>query len=283
MEHRGRGVPSSLHSVPAVLVAAVLSALLVCGCSPQANKVEIDPNDLHGVRVGVNLAWESDYLLSERDDAELYRYDASADMLMALNYNKVDAVALDELSYRMAELSVEGIELVEPAVGSSGYIAYFGSDQEALLEDFNEFLADYRQSEGYAEIMARMAAFEGDYLDPGIEFTGTGKTIRVAFSNDAYPRTYAEAGMDEPVGFEVELMAAWANARNYTIQWCTSNYEDAIAGLMSGKYDLAVGFLSDFYRNEVEMAGLHPSDAFLDSAIYLIRKSGDTIRIIGEI
>lgn len=271
-----------LRNIPAVLAALVL-ALLICGCSARANTVVIDPDDLHGIRVGANLAWETDYVVTERGDAEIYRYDETADMLMALNYNKIDAIALDQLSYRLAELSLDGVEMVEPPIGYSPYLLYLAPDKGQLRDDFNAFFAEYEQSEEYRELMERVDAFDGDYQGREIEATGTGETIRVAANDAAYPRCYYDPGAREPVGYEVELVQTWANARNYRIEWCRSNYDDIVNGLRAGKYDVGVGYLSEYYRDEAELAGLNTTDGFIGNPIYLIRKSGDTIRVTGEI
>lgn len=89
-----------MRKIKYVLTAMLIisACLFSAGCG-SASEWKYDPitdvNDLEGRRVGVNLAWESDYYLTGRKDMELVRYDSTSDMIMALKYDKIDAIALD--------------------------------------------------------------------------------------------------------------------------------------------------------------------------------------------
>ena len=63
--------------------AALLFMVLIflCACAKKEIVEVDDVNDLHGLKVGVNVAWECDYVLTGRSDMEIYRYDMTADML----------------------------------------------------------------------------------------------------------------------------------------------------------------------------------------------------------
>ena len=106
-----------IHIVKYILIGMLFCACLFCAGCGSAGDWEYDPitdvNNLEGRRVGVNLAWESDYYLDGRDDMELVRYDTTADMIMALRYDKIDAIALDADSVKLLMSLSEGIEQVE--------------------------------------------------------------------------------------------------------------------------------------------------------------------------
>ena len=73
-----------------------LWCLLLCGCRElQGYRPIEDIHNLDGRRVGVGLGYSTDYLLTGRDDMALMRYDSTADMLMALRYRRVDAIAAE--------------------------------------------------------------------------------------------------------------------------------------------------------------------------------------------
>jgi ABC-type amino acid transport substrate-binding protein len=94
------------HTIKYVLALLMIMSmsLVLAGCGASEWKYDpiTDVNDLEGRRVGVNLAWESDYYLTGRQDMKLSRYDTTSDMIMALKYDKIDVIALS--IYAMAQL-----------------------------------------------------------------------------------------------------------------------------------------------------------------------------------
>lgn len=258
-----------------------LACCLLAGCSGEWEYDPItDVNDLGGRRVGVNLSWEADYVLTGRDDLVLYRYDTVADQVMALNYDKLDALAMDGLMWRVVSCLSSGLDRVEPAFGSTGYTLYFNADNEALQDEFNAFLAEYKQTEEYRDLLEREAGFDGvNYDGPDIPLTGTGRVLRVAIESEGFPRTFREPGEDTPTGFDLEPLKRFANERDYRLEFVMSNYEDGIFGLMSGIYDIQIGYLSDAYSEEVRAAGLYVSDTIDETPLYFVQKSQRDISV----
>ena len=268
----------------AALALAFALALGLCGCGNGASDREYRPitdvNDMEGRRVAVNLAWEADYLLSGRNDMTLVRYDTFADMILALNYNKVDAFAVDGLVWKVFEANSSGLARVEPPCGSVGYELYFSADREALRDAFNAFLADYRRSEAYADHMARLERFDGRaYVGPELPLTGTGATLKVAVLPDGFPRAFIAAGEDVPTGFDLEALKRFANEADYRLDFYFTSYDDLVHGLRAGSYDLAVGYLSDAYQKDVLAAGLLVSDLLDEIPIYFVEKTREEISV----
>ena len=260
-------------------LAAVLLLFAVClfsaGCS--SGEWVYDPitnvNNLEGRRVGVNLAWEADYYLSDRTDMELVRYDNTADMVLALKYDKIDAIALDAETIKVMKSVSEGVEIVEPAVGEVGSIMYFGSDDESLVEDFNKFLVEFKKTGGQEDLEKRLDAFDGsEYIGADIPLTGNGKVLRVAYGPDEFPRVFLNPGEDIPVGYDTEVVKLYANDRNYRLEFYPTSYDDSVVGLQTGKYDILTGYLSDVYADDVKAAGMFTSDPMFMAKVYLIEK-----------
>ena len=263
------------------LLLAAAAALSLAGCATLWKYDPItDVNDLQGRRVGVNLAWESDYYLTPRTDMTLYRYRSTGDMIMALSYDKVDAVAIDDLMWKLMASKSQGLARVEPAFGETGYIMYFGADDEALSEDFNEFLSAYKTTEGYRDFIRREKEFDGEnYAEPDIPLTGTGEALRVAFSPEDYPRSFLDAGDEIPYGFDLEMLKHYANDRNYRLEFYPSNYNDAIMSLLRNDYDIFTGYLGDVYREEVLQSGLFTSDPMDSTPLYFVQKTRQSIAV----
>ncbi len=268
--------------VPALLLALAL-VLGGCGAVKWQYRPITDVNDLQGRRVGLLLAWEPDYLLTGRTDMELVRYDSLADMVMALKTNRVDAIAVDTFAWKRMAVGSEGLNRVLPACGSFGAILYFNPDGEALKDDFNAFLAEFKKTEAYRDHLTRLENFDGvNYVDPGIQLTGTGEVLRVAVESEGFPRTFQNAGEDVPTGFDLEALKYFANERNYRMEFTLSTYSDMIIGLQSGLYDVMAGGMSDVYAEEVNDAGMFTCDAFDQVSLYFIEKTQQNIKVAVE-
>ena len=262
------------------LVFALALGLSGCGETGWEYHPITDVNDLEGRRVAVNLAWEADYLLTGRKDLTVVQYDTFADIILALEYNKVDAFAVDGLVWKVFQANSSGLNRVEPPCGSVGYTVYFSGDRASLMEKFNAFLADYRRTEAYADHMARLENFDGlEYVGPEIPLAGTGETLRVATMAEEFPRAFLEAGEDVPSGFDMEALKLFAVEENYQLEFYYTTYEDIMQGLRLGTYDLAVGYLSDVYRTEVLDAGLLVSDLLDEIPVYFVEKTQREISV----
>ena len=260
---------------------AVLLILVLCivfaGCGAAA-EWKYDPitdvNDLEGRRVGVNLSWESDYYLTGRSDMELCRYDTTSDMILALKYDKIDAIALDKDSVKLLLSRSKGIEVVEPALAQLGCVMYFGADDEALMKDFNKYLAEFKKTDEYQDLLKRLDEYDGtEYIGTDIPLTGSGKVIKVVADPNNFPRAFANPGEDELTGYDVEILKHFANDRGYKLEFIFSEYNDGIMGLRSGFYDIMTGYICDVYDAEVKNVGLYPCDSMYNFSLYFVQKN----------
>ena len=223
---------NSYNKIKYICIAILLFAVcfLLSGCGSDGWKYDpiTDVNNLEGRRVGVNLAWESDYYLDGRKDMEIVRYDSTADMIMALKYDKIDAIALDRDTIKLILSTSNGIEIVEPEFGEASSIMYFAGDKEDLVEDFNQYLAEFKKTEEYQDLLKRMDEYDGkDYLGTDIPLTGKGEAIHVAMQPELFPRAFKNPGEDIPEGFDLEILKHYANDRNYRLEFHYSSYDDS--------------------------------------------------------
>lgn len=264
-----------------VLAAACAAALILGGCQAKWEYHPItDVNNLEGRRVGVNLAWDADYFLTGREDMELVRYDSTADMVLAMKHFKLDAMAGDEMLCKLLLGNSRGFGLVEPALGVVGYTVVGSPAQGGLIEDFNVFLKAYRQTDAFADHLARLASFNGqEYIDPGIPLTGTGESLNVAIVAENFPRAFIDPDDEVPKGFDLEALKLYANDRNYRLNFLYANEANTFEGLLTEIYDLAAGYLSDVYAEEIREAGAFVSDSLDESPIYLVERTEENIGV----
>ena len=257
-----------------LLLTTVCLFFVGCAADEWVYNPITDVNNLEGRRVGVNLSWESDYYLDGRKDMELVRYDTTADMFLALKYDKIDAIALDKDTIKLILNVSDGIEIVEPAFGEAGSIMYFGSDDESLVNEFNQYLSEFKKTDEYQDLLKRMDEFNGvEFIAADIPLTGQGKTIRVIVDPEQYPKAFIYPGEDIPDGYDLEILKHFANEYNYHLEFYYSNYDDGIIGLQTGNYDIMSGYLCDVYANDVRRVGLYTCDPMYVFSLYFIQKN----------
>ena len=269
-----------------ILYTALLMCLSGCGNQSAGYNPITDVNNLEGRRVGVNLAWSSDFLLSNREDVKIYRYDNTADMLMALCYQKLDAVSTDFFSSKTICGLTEGVNIVEPALyDDEGYAVLFGPGEEELCLQFDQFLADYRQTADYDEWLTRMQTFDGlNYEGVEIPIMGMGQVLNVAAMDDGFPTTFYDSENTEVTGYEIELIKLFANAYDYQLTITATNMDDGILGLRYDRYDLMIGQFSELYYNNVKNSGFFMSDCHMRLPVYLLEiPDPENVRILADL
>lgn len=254
----------------------ILVSLVGCQDEWQPNLIT-DINNLEGRKVGVNLSWEADYALTGRTDLELCRYDTTADLIMALSYNKVDAIAVDGLTWNMLKNCSTGLIKVDPEVKKTGYILYFA--EEELKDEFNDYLIEFKKTEKYEDLIQRESNYEGEYFGPDIKLTGTGKTIKVAYEPLCYPKAFLNPGESVPTGFDLEALKYFANEENYQLDFTATSYDDGVMGLFDGKYDAMAGYLAEEYAATARYYGLFTSEAIDEMPIYFVQKTQEKITV----
>jgi len=253
--------------IAAFCIAA--SALFFSGLFRPAREIE-NVDHLTGQRIGVILAYEGDYVLSDREDITLCRYDTEADMIVALFYRQVDAVAttLDAAQYVLSK--TKGLRIAEEPIDANGMATMFQEDSE-LMHEFNDFLAVYRETDEYRDYVSRCDS-QGYYDgSPVTEETGTGKVIRLGYCIDYVPIIFYDTVNNCVNGSEADIFRRFANYMNYRIEWIEEGEVQAYLDLPAGKIDAMLDGYSDVYREECELdPTTDMSDAYRDSQIVLI-------------
>ena len=276
-----------MRKVSILLIAALCLSLLLSGCGHELasyRPIE-DVNDLEGRKIGVSLAWASDYVLSPRDgkDLILYRYDMPADMLMALFYHQIDAICIDNLEWQILKYT-NGDSVRAEQLTMDGFVAYMSPTHETVRDDFNRFLAYYHQTEEFAELYDRIMNFDGVEYEPGeyIHPNGTGEKIKLAFYADCFPYCYCETD-GAFCGYDIEIMYAFADYCNYDIELIATSEEDMFYGVSTGRYDMGIGSLSISYAPEAEAVGVYVTDMYYEVPLYLVElKKGATLEMSDE-
>jgi len=242
-----------------------------------------DVDHLSGQRIGVITAYEGDYLLSDREDITLLRYDTQPEVLIALCYKQVDAVALTR---EMAEYVVNvcsGFMINEKPIAKNNLASLYKEDSKYMAE-FEEFLNEYKKSGAYdlfLESIENDAYYDGSSIT---DETGTGEVIKIGYVLDFLPVVFEDAINHCPNGFEVEIMRQFANYKNYQIEWIKETETSGLSDVYYGKIDILLSGYTEIYRKECdnsEYVDLGPN--YLESDIVLLEVEDYDNIVMGEI
>jgi len=254
----------------AIIVSiAAVSTVYLSNLFKEQRVIE-DVDHLSGQRIGVISAYEGDYLLSDRKDLTLLRYDTEADLLVALCYRQVDAAALTDDMARYVLRNASGFKINETPIASNGLASLFVEGSE-YMQEFADFLEVFKKSGRYEEYVNKVN--NDEYYDgsPLPEETGTGKVLRIGYLPDYMPTVFKDAKTNHANGSEVEIYIEFANYMNYQIEWFAESETTAVTDIAYKKIDICLAGYSEIYRAECDdspYSDLGPT--YMESSIVLL-------------
>ncbi|MGN1137496.1 MAG: transporter substrate-binding domain-containing protein [Oscillospiraceae bacterium] len=258
-----------IKKLTSILLVIVLS-FCISGCSrKEAYPPITDVTDLGGRRVGVNLVWSADYQLSDREDMTVVRYNTVANLVMALRYGQVDAIATERPFAAEIMNCVSGLRIVEQPTATEKLVACINSDRTDVLEDFNKFVSEFCAGAEYTDLHRRLNSDSYEYHK--VEPTEGGKPLTVGVVTDAYPFCYIDSESGEYAGSEVEVVTRFANEYGYKIEFVGGVFTTIEMGVVNGEYDMAVGTFIESARVDTElMETVILSQPYMDFEIVFI-------------
>ena len=110
-------------------------------------------DDLEGYKVGVVLGCTGDLLGTEmKDKIELNRYNTTSECIIALNYNKIDAIILDSEPAKNFVKHNKDLRLIDNNAASEEYAIAIGMKNKKLLEDINYGLETLKENGIYNKL-----------------------------------------------------------------------------------------------------------------------------------
>ncbi len=236
-----------------IAVLAVMLVLSLSACSGDWTYQPItDVNNLGGRRIGVNMAWSADYMLSGRDDVKVVRYNTVSDLVMALRFGQIDAAAM-ERPYAVEVLScISGLGMVNQAVATDGLVFAVNKERSELLEELNAFVTEFAGSDAQTELFTRLNSEEG-FAYHKVEAKGGDKVLSVGLPTDAFPFSYVDFETGEYMGSDVEVVTRFANEYGYRLEFTPGIFTTIEMGVTEGDFDLAIGSFCDAARMDAEL------------------------------
>ena len=229
------------------LIAIVIALLWTLTVSAATADTGIGAPDLTGKRIGVQTGTTAEqYCLNKIENPKIFYFETSADMLLALREDRVDAIIENEpcilyLASTVNDLSVyrldeEHHEDFAPAFGRT-------EKGKKLKEQYDSFYTELDKS-GDVELL-RDKWLNGTEENRTIfdyeSLPDTNGILHIATEPTYPPFQYVKD--NKLTGFEVELVALFCKQYGYKPVYDFLPFTGIISGVASGKYDMTISAL----------------------------------------
>ena len=200
------------------------------------------PDDLPGLRVGVQQGTTGDIAVSEMEGVEVVRFDEITLAMQALANGDVDAVVNDGPT--TADIIANNPELELTIVGDPFTDELYGiavnPERPDLLDAINAALAEVIANGTYAEIYQNWFGTEPPAQFMPAEEAGAALGTVVVGTNAEYPPFEFVDEEGNIVGFDVDLMNAIAEVAGFEVEWVNTRWDGIFVALQSGEFDAVI-------------------------------------------
>ena len=229
-------------------------------------------NDLANKRIGIYTGTIFDGFIEKKyPQAEISRYETSADLVMSVKTGKVDAAMMDLKTAAITikhnpELGILTDDILSMPLGFG-----FRKENKALRNQFNAFLKTIRENGTYQTIYQRWFVDDPEKaVMPPFRIPAEGKKLLVGVAVNDLP--YVALMNGKYAGFDIELIQKFAEHANYRVAFITMEFSSLVAALATGKVEMiADGIaISEERRKQIDFSD---SYAEIKTAIITLNKN----------
>jgi polar amino acid transport system substrate-binding protein len=274
-KRRRRNASSQKRLVPTILL--VVSVVILAGITIpivyQNNEAKSGPitklEQLDGKKICVITGTTGDFAIRERfKKAKVLDMSYPADAALAVRIGKADAFAFDKstLQYLVAK-NPDEFAILPGELATMEVAIPVRLDNKELVQKLNSGIAQLK-ADGTLDMMIKKW-FEvyqgGDPPMTKIKLTGKNGTLKMGTCLLEEPFAFVSNG--EKVGFDIELAHRLAQILGVKLDIIDMSYDGIIAGLQTGKIDMA---LANFYKTPEEQQTMAFSNTYLKSGITVL-------------
>lgn len=196
-----------------------------------------------GVRTGsIQDAYTEQYL----PDTNILYFEGISDMIVALNSGKIDGfmTTTTRVPFILREnKNLSAIELKGP-LDQAAFMAARTDFSDKVLEQLNAYILSSQDSGLFDEIYNEWFNAKDSYPEiiPRSALIDRNGTIRYTAQGNVEPISFIQGS--ELTGLELDLLSRFCQEYGYGLTVTESNIAGILAGITSGKYDLAGGGLA---------------------------------------
>ena len=170
-------------------------------------------------------------------NADLKRFNAPADIILALKTKKIDVAFYDLTSAKVQLKSNPDLGIFSDDALSLPVGYCFNKNNSELRESFNNFLKKAKTDGTYNEVLKRWFIDDPEKAQmPKIEMNPNGRQITLGVSVADLPNVAIVN--NEYVGFDIEFLKRFARSEGYNMKIITMEFSSLIAALAAGKVDI---------------------------------------------
>ena len=216
-------------------------------------------DDLKDKRIGVLMgsAHES-YATKTYPNAKVMQYKSSADVLLAVKTDKVDAALYDAEPLREIFRQDNSLGLLGDSLFSFDVGVGFNKKNNPLKDRFNKFLGKIKEDGTYKDMVDRWM-IKGETNMPEIKLQKNKGILVVGISDSGLP--FSVVKDNQLVGFDIELVRRFAASEDKEIKFSNMDFGSLISAVASGKADMIA---SSIYVTEERKKQIDFSDAYYE-------------------
>ncbi|MBR5089903.1 MAG: ABC transporter permease subunit [Ruminiclostridium sp.] len=283
MRRNTKKVDIIIVTVILLLIAGGMLFALLMNNEQQNSYVSADTNgdgilsykDYIGKRIGLTTGSSfEDIVVDYFPDSEYVYMESVSDMIVALEQNHIDAFLSDEPNARMIHSENSSLDYIKRPLVNDDYSFMFNKDSEGsedLLRQFNDFLRELKDSGRFDKMMEKWFGHD----DPAKTFDRTpssGKNGELVVAGVPNNAPFCYFLNNEFTGCAVEIITLFGQKYEYSIKFEQPNVAALIAGVTSGKYDIAIGSIS---VTEERKDSAYFSDTVYNGGVMLMVRAED--------
>lgn len=195
-------------------------------------------DDIADKKIGVFTGTVHDgYIARKYPKAQIFRYESTADMMLSVKSGKIDAAMFDLITAKLILKHNPELGLLSGDALTMPLGVGFNKNNPSLRNEFNSFLKEARLDGTYDTIHQRWFVEDAEEaVMPAFKNPATGRKLVVGVSVDDLP--YVAFMKGDYVGFDIEMIRAFAQRQNYQLELITMEFPSLIAALASGKVEM---------------------------------------------
>ena len=227
-------------------------------------------------RVGIQTGSSFDAIISEKmPDAEAVYFNTKADLVAALDGDKIDTFVVDEPVAKILMRENDRLTFLPDYLDTFSFALVFPNSDagKALRDQFNGFLETLRADGTLDALEEKWFSEDEDAKTmPDIAaLSAENGTLRVATEAAYNPFEYMRDGA--VVGYDMELAARFCEACGYGLEIVDMSFESILPSVQAGKCDLAASAIT--VTPERAQSILFSEPYFYSGTVLMVLKQSD--------